>query len=81
MTVFTSIINRDEQASKAESARGMHHAGYWAFVLVKMLLVGDQKTIPRAKEYNTATGSYTFTFSDLVTGKKYDLQIKPSEES
>ena len=74
--MINKIIKRDDEVFKAEAEAGMHHCGYWAFWLRK-LLVAFGIAVEETGYDPVSSGSRYFRITDPATGIKYDVRIKP----
>lgn len=82
MSIFSDILYRDEDAARAERGIfGMHHAGYWTSFFIKVLKGLDSETEPKNHTADFhKTGAHFFEFRDHITGKLYEVSVKPKGE-
>ena len=77
MTTFSDILYRDEALAVKEAEAGMYHALYWASIIRSLLTRTDLTIQTRASGMNAMNGAHYFELTDPVTGKVYDVRIKP----
>jgi hypothetical protein len=77
---LNDILYRDDALAKREAEAGMHHTMFWACIIRGLLTRCDLAISNRSTGMDTMNGAHYFQFDDPITGKTYDVRIKPRTE-